>query len=81
MRIYSDPTRADDPMTLSDIEVFHRDEAENTPDTVFWNEDDAEPYGTGWYWWTCFPGCLPDSEPFGPYATEAAAIEAAQDIH
>tara|TARA_R100000306_G_scaffold45824_1_gene43645 strand:+ start:327 stop:677 length:351 start_codon:yes stop_codon:yes gene_type:complete len=28
----------------------------------------------GWYWWTCLPGCLPDSEPFGPFATEAEAI-------
>lgn len=28
----------------------------------------------GWYWWACFPGCLPDSEPIGPFATEAEAI-------
>ena len=32
-----------------------------------------------WYWWSCFPGCLPDSEPFGPFATEAEAIADAQD--
>ena len=32
----------------------------------------------GWYHWPCFPGCLPDGEPTGPYATEAEAIEAAQ---
>jgi hypothetical protein len=32
----------------------------------------------GWYWWSCFPGCMPDSEPCGPFATEAAALEDAR---
>ncbi len=31
-----------------------------------------------WYWWSCFPGCLPDGEPNGPFATEAEAIADAQ---
>ena len=29
----------------------------------------------GWYWQSCFPGCLPDSDPVGPFPTEAAAID------
>ena len=33
---------------------------------------------TGWFFWYCLPGCLPDSEPRGPYATEQEAIDAAQ---
>lgn len=37
----------------------------------------------GWFYWYCFPGCLPDSEPIGPYATaqeaKQAAIEDAAD--
>ena len=33
----------------------------------------------GWYWWSCFPGCLPNGDPSGPYATEQAAIDDAQD--
>ncbi len=33
----------------------------------------------GWFWWTCLPGCLPDSDAHGPYDTEQAAINAAQD--
>ena len=33
----------------------------------------------GWYWWTCVPGCLPDSDPEGPYATQEEALAAAQD--
>jgi len=23
----------------------------------------------GWFYQACFPGCLPDGEPFGPFAT------------
>ena len=23
----------------------------------------------GYYWWACYPGCLPDSDLNGPYAT------------
>ena len=30
--------------------------------------------GTGkWYWWACFPGCLPDGEPIGPFDSEQHA--------
>lgn len=31
----------------------------------------------GWFYWYCFPGCLPDSSPFGPYASAAEAKQAA----
>lgn len=35
----------------------------------------------GYYWWTCFPGCLPEGDPMGPFKTEAEAIEdAAQTV-
>lgn len=29
----------------------------------------------GVYWWSCFPGCLPDSDAFGPFASEDEALE------
>ena len=29
----------------------------------------------GWYWWTCSPGCMPDSDASGPFATEEEANE------
>lgn len=32
---------------------------------------------SGYYWWTCSPGCLPDSEAFGPFET---AEEAEEDV-
>lgn len=27
----------------------------------------------GFYWWTCLPGCFPDSDAFGPFETEEEA--------
>lgn len=33
----------------------------------------------GWYYWACFPGCLPDSDPVGPFETEEEAISEAQN--
>ena len=32
----------------------------------------------GWYWWSCFPGCLPDGPANGPFATHAEALSDAQ---
>lgn len=32
----------------------------------------------GWFWWSCFPGCLPDGEPNGPFESHAAALADAQ---
>lgn len=32
---------------------------------------------TGWYWWPCFPGCMPDGDPSGPFPTaEGAYLDA-----
>ena len=36
------------------------------------DKDQQEP---GWYWWACFPGCMPDSDPFGPFESEDEACE------
>lgn len=33
----------------------------------------------GWFYWYCFPGCLPDSEAIGPFASYQEAKAAAQD--
>ncbi len=33
----------------------------------------------GWFWWSCFPGCLPDGNPNGPFDTEEDALADAQD--
>lgn len=33
----------------------------------------------GWFWWSCFPGCMPDSEPMGPFKTYGEARDDAQE--
>ena len=35
---------------------------------------------TGYYWQSCFPGCLPDSDPIGPFTTESDAIADATEV-
>ena len=34
----------------------------------------------GYYWQACFPGCLPDGEPMGPFRSEAAAVRDALEM-
>jgi hypothetical protein len=46
---------------------------------VAWAIEESGTTG-GWYWGSCFPGCLPDSDPIGPFATSAEALADAQDI-
>lgn len=33
----------------------------------------------GWFYWFCFLGCLPDSDPIGPFVTEAEALADARE--
>jgi hypothetical protein len=70
-RHYSDPSRETDDYALPNVEVFYARQGELT-------SEDGEDLDKGWYYWYCFPGCLPDSEPCGPYATEAEALAYAQ---
>ena len=32
-----------------------------------------------WFYWFCFPGCMPDGELNGPFATESEALADARD--
>lgn len=67
------------------FEVFFQTEAECTIFTKHWREEgnrDPEeefPYTEGWYWWSCFPGCIPDSDAYGPFATEEEAVKGANE--
>ena len=74
---YSDPTREEDPHALPDVEVFYRTSTVIAIDD--WRNGEGDLLGAGWYFWSCFPGCMPDSDPEGPYATEQDAINAAQE--
>ena len=72
-QVYSVPSREEEPHSLPDCEVFYVDDLDVEDDeTVFYQRE------PGWYWWACFPGCLPDSDPIGPFASEREAIEDAQ---
>lgn len=72
---YSDPSRADDKWSLPDVEVFYADAGD-----LEW-EGQEEPSEAGWYWWTCLPGCMPDSDPFGPFETEEEALADARESY
>ncbi len=71
MWMYSDETRENAEHALPDVEVFHSSD--------YPAEADAEPLEPGWYYWYCLPGCLPDSEPFGPFESAESAIEAMRE--
>ena len=80
-QIYSDPSRESELYALPNVEVFGVSQMEVNYNLA--NLDHADEYTItepGWYWWSCFPGCLPDSDPFGPFATEAEAIADAQEV-
>ena len=78
IQVYRDPNRESDPYALPDVEVFYVGEGEITmpDDSVVITEDsDCEHYDSGWYWWSCFPGCIPDSDMIGPFDSESEAID------
>lgn len=101
---YSDPSRANDPHALPDVEVFQLTAVEvaelqaddlwdymsrrefrlasmNSATRARMLDKMVEELGItgGWFWQTCFPGCLPDGYPMGPFETHAAAVADAQD--
>lgn len=40
---------------------------------VLWMDEQDSHWPEGWYWQACFPGCLPDGEPLGPFNSSTAA--------
>jgi hypothetical protein len=78
-QFYSDPAREGDRWALPDCEVFYRTAEECAEYFTPEFEDDTPPEA-GFYFWFCLPGCMPDSEPYGPYLTEQDAINAARDL-
>ena len=93
---YSDPSRESDPHALPDVETFEATWAMcpecdrlliseglcaqfACPDCK--GQPIAKKLGKGWFYWFCFPGCLPDSEPSGPFATEAEALAEIESLN
>lgn len=65
-------------MAYDDYEIWH------STDYPEYDDENCEPLPDGWYYWWCLPGCLPDSEPFGPFDSyddaEAAVIDEIEEI-
>lgn len=76
MQAYSNPIRESDSHALPDVEIFYLDEDEARE--MLTNSDENDVGQAGWYYWFCFPGCLPDSDPYGPFETEEEALAEAQ---
>lgn len=72
MQFYTDPSREQDSHSLPDAEVFYVDPTEHIIGS-------GERRASGWYYWFCSPGCLPDSEEFGPYDSKMTAVDAAME--
>jgi hypothetical protein len=73
---YSTPERESSPTAEPNVEVFYVSRMECNYNLQ--NMDHADEYTItepGFYYWYCFPGCLPDSEPIGPFNTEAEAVK------
>jgi hypothetical protein len=68
---YSASFLEDDPHALPNIETFYLNGARKFRQSQIGCLAGYEP---GWYWWSCFPGCLPDGDPYGPFKTEALAL-------
>jgi hypothetical protein len=80
-QVYSNPKRESDPHALPNVEVFYMsdDEIESYGhDSIWLCPDDGFYMDSGWYYWHCFPGCLPDGDPVGAFETEQDAIDDAQ---
>ena len=77
---YSNPAREAEPTALPDVEVFYLTVAEARQlEHCGGSDDEPDEYRQGWYYWFCFPGCLPDSDVVGPFASEADALRDAQE--
>jgi hypothetical protein len=85
MQFYSNPKRENDPHALPDCEIFYHEHAKrelcalNAGDKAKLygeciTDDEGDCLGSGWYYQYCFPGCLPDSEPCGTFATYEQAL-------
>ena len=78
--VYSIPERETETFTLPNVEVFYVSPMEVNYNLA--NMDHANEYTiteSGWYWWSCFPGCMPDSDAMGPFETEQDATQDAQE--
>ena len=80
---YSDKSRESDPHAMPDLEVFAWPGSVEKVDSIFRGQALAAPIedsaDAGWYYAFGFPGCLWDSDPVGPFDSEAEALADARE--
>jgi len=70
--------RLEEARALAGSEGYHRLTNGGTVE-VFWNDGESYTFQfPGWYWWASLPGCLPDGEPMGPFASSHLALADAE---
>lgn len=78
--------RAGETAVFGDFRGYHRFHMEETQEPYgsfeVFHADDYPPsqpgdeaLKDGWYWWACSAGCLPHSDPIGPFATSRQALQ------
>lgn len=69
------------------LEVFHTvrvtcsecGQVSHAPEGQCCDESNWQPLDAGWFWWACEPGCMPDGDATGPFATSRLALEDADE--
>ena len=82
-QFYFDPSRENETHALPDAELFYVNKYGLLDGEQFYLDRQDGTYQLaeeGWYYWACFPGCLPDGDPIGPFETEDEAMEDARDF-
>ena len=83
---YSDPKRESNPHALPDVEVFESS-GHYSEHAEEWHFEACSGGGgcsqyeqkRGYFWAASFPGCLWDSDPVGPFDSEAEALADARE--
>ena len=81
---YTDPSREADPHALPNVEVFASC-ADCGPNLIHdcgdptYTEEGCEAKSEAYFYAFGFPGCLWDSDPIGPFDTEAEALADARE--
>jgi len=57
---------------IDKVEIFHYPMDYNLNEFV---EEEEEKLETGWYFWYCLPGCLPDGDPIGPFDSYQSVLD------
>lgn len=64
---------------VGSTEVFFASYGELTEVLETNDDEESEESAEGWYYRACFPGCLPDGDPSGPFLTSEDAYNDARD--